>query len=552
VARSLAAEALGDRQLHDELLAKALAAAPDFARAHWQLGQVQYQGSWRNVNEVPELASRDEKLARYQQMRTTYNGDEAGQRILIRWCDKQQLTAQARAHAGQFLEQHPDDPEMLKILNLSWHDGLLVSPEQIAQAKLRTKQAAQDRRHWQPLLIDLRKRAENAASDERQSALAELSAIEDPAAIESLEIAFKNHDGLLRNVVGVIGRMKGPESTAALVRLALLAKSLEVRREACTELGKRQLQSYVPQLVGALAKVETRVEIVTERDRVRVRETVERENATRKTAKSVETDVSLIVPNPNLAVIVDDVYREMLWNNKHTAKVIENSKRRLAALNETVYWVLENSTGVSLPHEPEQWWNWWRDYNVLSMPEKPLLDDVVAEAIELPFEAYITPDIPMYTPIATRNHACFANGTEVWTLNGPVAIEAIQVGDQVLAQDPKTGQLDYRPVLATTLGNAPFIEIEAGDERISATAGHVFWVSGQGWRMAKDLKVGDRLHANTGWVEIEGLKPVPADETHNLVVREFNTYFVGRNRLLTHDITMMQPNLAGVPGQGER
>ena len=47
-------------------------------------------------------------------------------------------------------------------------------------------------------------------------------------------------------------------------------------------------------------------------------------------------------------------------------------------------------------------------------------------------------------------YSCFAAGTNVWTLAGPQAIEKIQVGNRVLAQDVETGELTYKPVLAVT------------------------------------------------------------------------------------------------------
>jgi hypothetical protein len=130
-------------------------------------------------------------------------------------------------------------------------------------------------------------------------------------------------------------------------------------------------------------------------------------------------------------------------------------------------------------------------------------------------------------------------------------IEAIEIGDRVLAQDPISGELAFKPVLATTTGQQEFIAIGAGDESIVATQGHVFWVSGEGWRMAKDLKLGDRLHDVAGWVEITSLQHLPAGETYNLRVADFNTYFVGDARILVHDITIMQATSSLVPGLAE-
>ena len=51
---------------------------------------------------------------------------------------------------------------------------------------------------------------------------------------------------------------------------------------------------------------------------------------------------------------------------------------------------------------------------------------------------------------------------------------SLKSGDRVLAQDPLTGELAYRAVLRTTIGNQPLLSIDAGDKPIVATLGHVF------------------------------------------------------------------------------
>ena len=144
----------------------------------------------------------------------------------------------------------------------------------------------------------------------------------------------------------------------------------------------------------------------------------------------------------------------------------------------------------------------------------------------------------------------FTRGRAVW---GYARLaENVQVGDRVLSQNRATGELCYRVVLEATLGNQPLLTIDTGDDQIVATLGHVFWVSGTGWRMAKQLQLGDRLHTAGSWVEIRDLKKTPADETHNLVVADTQTFFVGKDRILVHDYSLLQPTTAKVPGQGEQ
>ncbi len=158
----------------------------------------------------------------------------------------------------------------------------------------------------------------------------------------------------------------------------------------------------------------------------------------------------------------------------------------------------------------------------------------------------------MSSPPQGGHMACFAPGTPVWTLTGPLVIEQIRVGDRVLAQNPASGELAYKPVLQTTVGQQEMIAIGTAEGEIVATLGHVFWVSGEGWRMAKNLEIGDRLHGVSGWAEIKSLKEIAEGQTHNLVVADFRTFFVGKSRVLVHDFTVRQPTMVRVPGQEER
>ena len=86
------------------------------------------------------------------------------------------------------------------------------------------------------------------------------------------------------------------------------------------------------------------------------------------------------------------------------------------------------------------------------------------------------------------------------------------------------------------------------DEEIAATLGHPFWGSGDGWRMAKELKSGQLLHALDGSWPIRQVDELPDAEAYNLVVDDFHTYFVGRAKILTHDNTIRRPTTCVVPG----
>jgi hypothetical protein len=145
--------------------------------------------------------------------------------------------------------------------------------------------------------------------------------------------------------------------------------------------------------------------------------------------------------------------------------------------------------------------------------------------------------------------SCFAKGTAVWTLSGAVKIEGIKAGDRVLSQHPETGELTYKGVLATTLRPpSEMLTIRAGKSSVTATLGHPFFVVGHGWRMAKQLKEGDKIATLGGTLPIREIKPAESAEAHNLVAADFGTYFVGDERLFVHDNSPIQPARLDLPG----
>jgi hypothetical protein len=155
-----------------------------------------------------------------------------------------------------------------------------------------------------------------------------------------------------------------------------------------------------------------------------------------------------------------------------------------------------------------------------------------------------------YTLITgTRGYSCFRAGTLVRSQTGSVPIESIQPGDRVLSQDQNTGELAYRVVLNTTIRPpGKMIRVTAGSEELVTTLGHPFWVNGHGWKMAKELAAGDLLHSLGGSVKIEKVEPIGEEKAYNLVVDDFNTYFVGHAGLLVHDNEFRKPTRAIVPG----
>ncbi|MDD4268320.1 MAG: polymorphic toxin-type HINT domain-containing protein [Pirellulales bacterium] len=148
---------------------------------------------------------------------------------------------------------------------------------------------------------------------------------------------------------------------------------------------------------------------------------------------------------------------------------------------------------------------------------------------------------------------CLASGTPVATETGPRAIEQILPGDRVLAQNPETGELEYKVVLHRTVRRlGEMRRVSLGNDSVTVTLGHPFWIVGKGWQMAKELEVGDRVHCLEGSREVTAVDGLPEDVAYNPVVDDFSTYFAGASRLLLHENTMLRPTEAILPGFWER
>ncbi len=198
--------------------------------------------------------------------------------------------------------------------------------------------------------------------------------------------------------------------------------------------------------------------------------------------------------------------------------------------NERVFSVLKSVANKDLPDDPQRWWDWWLEENERVVNKyKPILYEDVQNLIVA--------------------HECFVAGTPVWTETGPKPIERVVTGERVLSQDPETGELAYRFVLQTTLRpSSKTVRIRVANDEIWSTLGHLFWVSGQGWKMAKHLAAGDLIHAVDGPRPVTAVAVGPTTEAHNLVVDGFNTYFVGEFPLLVHDNMPRRLTPTRVPG----
>ena len=207
---------------------------------------------------------------------------------------------------------------------------------------------------------------------------------------------------------------------------------------------------------------------------------------------------------------------------------------------------------------PRDWWNWWNEQNERQgETPKSLRTNYSLEG----HQVGVGPQLAVaevaprqqygsgYRP-RVRWHNCFVAGTPVLTVAGPKRVEEMNVGDIVIAQDVDTGQLDYRPVVTTTRREAAeIVRITLADgEVLETTGGHAFWISGEGWALARELQSGMLLHTLRGATPISQIEKAGTQPTYNLVVDGFHTYFVGSTHILCHDVEFFEATNATLPG----
>ncbi|SFH56832.1 intein N-terminal splicing region [Pseudobutyrivibrio sp. OR37] len=143
---------------------------------------------------------------------------------------------------------------------------------------------------------------------------------------------------------------------------------------------------------------------------------------------------------------------------------------------------------------------------------------------------------------------CFVAGTLVCTIDGEVPIEDIEVGDYVLAENPETGEIDYKPVLETYEHDTyDVVYLTIDGEEFTTTEGHPFYVEGRGFVKAAELRYSDNLldsegkHLHLEYKEIVHLEePVTV---YNFAVEDYHTYFIGENKVFVHNRCKLGENM---------
>jgi hypothetical protein len=341
-----------------------------------------------------------------------------------------------------------------------------------------------------------------------------------------------------REAIALLGRIPTQRAVDSLIGHSLFARQADLRAAAARELRNRKLHDFVPILLAGMANPIVLRQSFSVIDLSSVN-AVEHDAVIRQQQhdKDVEIWYSGFPGSTRLGYL----------RVQALAESVGRENERIESINERIDAVLRTATGrfdVAATSEDESevitvpavstsidadatfWWAWWDQYNETYVPDRN--PQVIRRVI---------------------NPSCFSAGTKVIAAAGGIPIEKLEIGDRVLAQDADTGELAFKPVLGTTV--RPPVEmvlITTTRGNLRTTRGHPFWIVGKGWRMAKELEVGDRVVSLGGSATVTALDTLPPEPAYNLIVADFGTYFVGEGRILVHDNTPRLPTPAAIPG----
>nr|WP_198151319.1 polymorphic toxin-type HINT domain-containing protein [Kibdelosporangium sp. MJ126-NF4] len=142
-----------------------------------------------------------------------------------------------------------------------------------------------------------------------------------------------------------------------------------------------------------------------------------------------------------------------------------------------------------------------------------------------------------------RKLCSFSGETHVVMADGSTKpISEVEVGDQVLATDPETGEKGARTVTATIVHEDTLRDlVTENGSKVTTTEDHPFWNdTDRQWQRADQLDPGDRLLTATGAsVRVSGLPIVTAHvgTAYNLTVDGLHTFYVsvGTDSALVHN-----------------
>ena len=548
-------EIYGRNDLRDQLLDQALKLDPSNETAQAQRGRVKIGEKWFDPTQE-NLADADSPGYReYLAVRDANPDTVEGNLAVANWCRQNHVPDRERAHLERVTWLDPNHSEARRRLGFQRIQNRWVSQTEREQQNTVAQVTAERMDAWSTVVAKLGRRLANVRDEERAREL--IRAIDHPAAIAALEqLLGSKNEATAQLVVDHIAIFPQVEATDSLIRFAVFGPWESVRKSAAQALGSREMYQYVPTMLAEVSSpIISRSQIITgARGGVLHQLTFFRDVQGERQVLEFNSIYNRATPADELSPdVIDQGQRRVASVERQASAAQAAQNQAIDQLNDRIMTALRTATGEPIDNDPQAWWKWWNDRNgVYTSGELPLNMVRNVSEVELVDRSYIALDrrpSGIATPAPTR-YECLVAGTPVWTDRGPVAVEQVRVGDLVLSQDVASGRLEYKPVVRPTVRPATpvvHLDLDNGD-RISASGGHPFWVAGEGWFKAGEIKPGMSLHALDGSVLVRTTTAGPAQELYNLVIADNQDYFVGKSAVLSHDNSLRAPTPNPIPG----
>jgi tetratricopeptide (TPR) repeat protein len=547
------------------------------------LGLVAFQGQWAKPEQVEQGIQSDPKFQaafrEYLERRVRTPQKPDAQLRLAAWCLEKGLKDEAMVHYSEVTRLDPSRDIAWIRLGYKKHKDRWLKPETVEAQKLESEKQKRADGHWKPRLEKLRDAMESTVETRTLKAERELYKITDPRAVPTIWKTFGNGSEKMQLLaVELLAQIEGPKASFWLAVLAVDKASPEVRSRAARALAHRDPRDVIGWLITLVHKpFKYELKPATGDPGSTATLTIDGERFDhRRLYRFPDMDVRLVpVITENVAagtlrisqspselatlgrlaamfasqsgalineatVLTAERGQNMQQRLESDIQSIEEVNAQLNQTNERVLPLLQTLTSQNLGADPSAWKNWWTEQ--LGYVYDPKYDEKTTSTSQSESEPDLQLALPTSQIVFSIASSCFAAGTWVQTIAGPRKIESIEVADRVLSQNPSTGELSYRPVLATHRnGPASTLRIAIDGETVVATGIHRFWKAGVGWTMARDLQPGDRLRMIGGSGLVQSIEPGKSQMVYNLDVVENRNFLVGTAGLLVHDYSFVQP-----------
>src|SRR5262249_37017612 len=128
------------------------------------LGELQKSDRWVTPTEIERETAEAGKMTEYRKLRDRGDATVDGQLKVARWCDKNGLDDEEKAHARLALQLDPTQEEAMRRLGMVKFHGQIIPKAQYEEAKATFHQELVDSKEWSDRLWKLRHQFERDPS----------------------------------------------------------------------------------------------------------------------------------------------------------------------------------------------------------------------------------------------------------------------------------------------------------------------------------------------------------------------------------------------------